>query len=98
MRLSELNPRWVTGLAFSVPIPVAVSFWCPHCMAARLHVPFRNPIDPEGLLANTNWQPPEPSWDRQGDTFDTLTLLPSVDASPRGHWHGHITNGEVSFA
>lgn len=34
-------------------------------------------------------------WEREGDTFETLTLKPSVDASGWGHWHGWITNGEV---
>lgn len=29
----------------------------------------------------------------EGDTFDNLTLTPSVDRSGDGHWHGFITNG-----
>jgi hypothetical protein len=28
-------------------------------------------------------------------TFDNLSVQPSLDASPAGHWHGHITNGEI---
>ena len=31
----------------------------------------------------------------KGETFETLTLTPSVDASAAGHWHGHVTDGEV---
>jgi hypothetical protein len=27
--------------------------------------------------------------------FETLTITPSLDASHSGHWHGHITNGEI---
>jgi hypothetical protein len=35
-------------------------------------------------------------WTRvNGETFDTLSLQPSIDASAWGCWHGHITNGEV---
>ncbi len=34
-------------------------------------------------------------WHREGETFDNLTLTPSIDASHFGHWHGFITNGEV---
>ncbi len=36
-------------------------------------------------------------WQRTGDTFETLTLTPSVDAASHGvgHWHGFITNGEI---
>jgi hypothetical protein len=35
-------------------------------------------------------------WNRTGDTFETMTLTPSIDGSGVGHWHGFITNGEVS--
>jgi len=34
-------------------------------------------------------------WQRTGETFEDMTLSPSIDASNSGHWHGHITNGEV---
>jgi hypothetical protein len=30
------------------------------------------------------------------DDFESLTLTPSVDASASGHWHGFITNGQVT--
>lgn len=33
-------------------------------------------------------------WKRTGETFETLTLEPSI-MQPRGCWHGHIKNGEV---
>jgi len=45
------------------------------------------------------------SWDRQGESFDTLTLRPSIlrlkwkDRAGREHgcgWHGFITNGVVT--
>lgn len=39
--------------------------------------------------------PPGIHWQRQGDTFETLTLAPSIDASRAGHWHGFIQNGEI---
>ncbi len=56
----------------------------------RLYVPFANPIDgkPQFGSAGTYWQ-------RTGDTFETLTLTPSVDASAFRHWHGFITAGEI---
>jgi len=34
-------------------------------------------------------------WHREGDTFESLTLSPSVDASAWGCWHGFITGGEI---
>jgi hypothetical protein len=30
-----------------------------------------------------------------GETFDTLTIEPSIGFEGIGHWHGHITNGEI---
>lgn len=42
--------------------------------------------------------PPGVVWEAKGDSFDTLTLSPSVDASASGHWHGHVKNGEAKKA
>lgn len=87
---------------------MGVNFWCPHCadvdlptLLAQLaksntsfhiiSIAFENPLD---------GGPPAPGrlhWKRTGDTFETLTLAPSVDASrthPQG-WHGFVINGEV---
>jgi hypothetical protein len=35
-------------------------------------------------------------WQRTGETFETLTLAPSIDCSKWGHWHGLITNGDCN--
>jgi hypothetical protein len=35
-------------------------------------------------------------WQRTGETFETLSLMPSVDCSKWGHWHGFLTNGEAA--
>jgi hypothetical protein len=48
----------------------------------------------EGEEWNARIVPPGVVWGRTGDTFDTLTLSPSVDASAAGHWHGWVSNGE----
>lgn len=37
--------------------------------------------------------PPGCLWTRRGETFETLTLSPSVDASRAGHWHGFVSGG-----
>lgn len=97
VRLSTLNPRWVQpdSVRVAVPVFVGVSFDCPHCGKQRLSARFRQPIDPQGLLQGTTWQAPSIAWDRTGEDFETLTLAPSIDFAARGHWHGHITNGEV---
>ena len=98
MKLTELNPRWV-GLFEK--LFDGVSFDCPHCKTQRLAVRSSPPIDPDG------WWPKiaQPTYDGikvwhrgSGDTFETLTLTPSVNADIdfAGHWHGFITNGEVT--
>jgi hypothetical protein len=75
----------------------------------RLGVQFANPIGSESLpLMSTKDKlrhvhdlrtfdvPPGYLWQRTGENFGNLTLVPSVDASASGHWHGHVTNGEVT--
>ncbi len=101
MRLTGLAPRWAGyGSVWN-----AVTFLCPHCGTQRLGVTFDPPIDPEGWWPRMTRPTYEGMnvWRREGgDTFDTLTLSPSLDFSAParidfvGHWHGHITNGEVT--
>lgn len=85
---------------------IGVSFLCPcpehtaqrtgdddHDFSLRVFVPFTNPLD--------GGAPPDPrtTWDREGDTFETLTLRPSILRSrDRGGcgWHGFVTSGEVT--
>jgi hypothetical protein len=106
MRLTELEPRWfdVPGVGTNKD---GVTFLCPHCRQRRLGVQFANPIGGEPRPAMTQKEknlhlergtfdvPPGILWQRTGETFEDLTLQPSVDASKSGHWHGCITNGEV---
>jgi hypothetical protein len=78
----------------------------------RLSAAFANPLDGGAaidLAAKVLWPtlaqgnapgivtvPPGVLWTRQGDTLETLTLTPSIDASRSGHWHGFITNGAIA--
>lgn len=108
MKLVELRPRWVIGDRFDTPDGVqhfihlnydhdrrgmGMSFECPVHRSHRLAIMFSNPIDN---------RPPQfgaKLWQRQGDTFETISITPSIDASATaeypGCWHGHITNGEI---
>lgn len=58
----------------------------------QLYVPFANPLDggpPMHTGKNNGWQ-------RTGETFETLTLTPSIlRIVPSCGWHGFITNGEI---
>lgn len=102
MRLLELDPHWMKGY-FDGPERhgMGITFDCPHCPAGkrtRLGVAFVNPVDggapmPLDPTGKNGWRF---LWRRTGDTFETLTLTPSIDASAQGHWHGFISNGDVS--
>ena len=107
-RLSDLEPRWI---GFEIPegsARIGVGFLCPHCREQRLVVFFKPFLDPCDIVRLALWKLPDAPnpntgeiksvnyWGRTGDDFETLTLTPSVDASAHGHWHGFITNGEVT--
>jgi len=98
MRLVDLNPGWVGAGGEGVtdadgnPVPerhgVGVSCDCPCGCATRLFVPFANPLDGDQQYDRQGWQ-------RTGDTFETLTLTPSIHRI-RGcanSWHGYLTDG-----
>lgn len=100
MRLTELNPNWVVGdpneRCFSNRHGMGIRFDCPIHRSHRIVAFFTNPID--GLPPRKDGN----KWDRAGDTFETITLSPSIDASGQMFgtpespcWHGYIRNGEV---
>ena len=88
MKLTDLDPRWTSRIGGA---KTGVSFLCPCCRNQRIAVDFAPAIGdaptwpPSGLFI----------WNRQGDTFEILTLHPSIDVSRFGHWHGSVANGEV---
>jgi hypothetical protein len=104
VRLTELNPRWVGKGGEGVfrtnaqgelePAPrregVGIIMACP-CRGAdcpSLYVPFDRPLDGGPPIDAHNWT-------RTGDTFETLSLTPSIQRIGGCGWHGFITNGEV---
>ena len=81
-----------------------MTFNCPHCLPRieRFSLWFANPLDGGPAM------PPQPNsnnhrWKREGKTFATLTLSPSVncfvgksgEACFEQHWHGFIREGAV---
>lgn len=86
MKLVDLHPEWVshagrTGEGFACDCP------CGGCEAGRLWIPFSNPID--GLPKS----PEISGWERTGDTFETLTVKPSIQRNGACTWHGFLTDG-----
>jgi hypothetical protein len=108
MRLVDLAPHWINipAAADGVRFYIGVSFLCPHCehtpcptcghqRGNRLAFNFWPPIDPDGWLSKGVDYPHERFHQRvSGETFDTLTITPSIGLDP--HWHGTITNGEIT--
>lgn len=118
MRLADLNAKWWGARdAGAGPLVNAdgqrhglgVVFDCPGACCAgkdrvRIAVAFLNPLD-GGPMPKDQRR----GWERTGDTIDTLSLTPSinahdvelVDADGKitgevwGHWHGFITNGQA---
>ena len=102
MELSDLNPVWLSHGGEYVtqngqPVPlrerIGISFDCPCGCQHPVDVLFANPVDGGGPVR----QEPHPNWTRTGETFDDLTLSPSVQREyPARCWHGFVTNGEIS--
>ena len=107
MKLSELDPRWLTELPDRHGM--GISFECPHCQnepiedRIQIAVWFSNPIDGKPpasvtcreVIKDNRILAVQPLWNRFGDNFESLTLSPSIDARLSGHWHGNIINGEI---
>lgn len=108
-RLADFAPRWVQPFNWSdqsPPFYIGVSFLCPHCehtkcptcgtqRGRRLAFSFWPPIDPEKCLERITEIPHAHFHHRvSGDTFETLTIEPSIGLDP--HWHGRITNGDLA--
>lgn len=103
MKLADLEPTFVGNYNSethamrqldSVEGAQGVIFVCPKCGNHAVLCWFRNPhnapVVPDDAL------PGPGRWTFNGDSFDVLTLSPSIDLS-RGagecNWHGFITNG-----
>ncbi len=89
MKLTDLNPRW--WRTCPTRSGQGISFDCPCCRVERLAIAFANPMDGGGVVI----MPGVHLWQRTGETFEDLSLSPSIDASAHQHWHGFIVNGGI---
>jgi hypothetical protein len=82
----------------------ALGFLCPHCRGCTLLVWLARPMDGGAPIEAAFRQHVvedghihlDPLWEHTGDTIDTISITPSVDASAHGHWHGFVTNGAIT--
>jgi hypothetical protein len=101
MRLVDLHPKWIgsggEGIrkADGTPAPrregIGIMFDCP-CGKPEdvVYVDIDPPLDGGPPLRDSAH-----IWQRKGDTFETLTLTPSIRKLDGCQWHGWVTNGEV---
>ncbi len=101
MKLTDLAPRWLSNGGEEItkldgsPIPfrdrVGVAFSCPCGACGKdCYILFQNPPDGGPCCDAT-----QRHWQRSGDTFETLSLTPSILRKDGCCWHGYITNGEA---
>lgn len=101
MKLTDLDPVWLNDNVFI--------FLCPHCGKCWIsckNIPMGNKeqrelmdyfqLIPTGRNSNVILTEESCSWKFSGNDFTTLSVTPSIDASKGGHWHGFITNGEIT--
>ena len=110
MRLADLEPKWLikdgrrVGFIFRSPTNSA---WFQSCMLEimprreqfALLAAARPEQSEDGEPYDIQPCRPDFAWTispvaEQAD-FANLTIMPSIDGSPGGLWHGFITNGEI---
>ena len=94
-KLVDCNPRW--GRYYhGQEIEDCVTFDCPegheHCLISVQVSPARDG-SPQPVRQRNGAQ-----WQRTGDTFETMSLTPSIRSEgPVCFFHGFVTNGEITF-
>lgn len=101
MRLTDLDPRWLTPDVFMFRSPVGHGYWlcCPRVKMTHneqwdLFEADRTRRGIGDAAVVVGWKE-DCIWSYAGNDFETMTVTPSVDASASGNWHGFITNGEI---
>lgn len=103
MRLTDLDPRWIlrdgkrVGFTFRCPTNAK---WRQSCFVVVM--PMRDQwdlfeeVDGEDCTQGCN---PTFAWTVKdgidGADFASITVIPSLDGSKGGLWHGFITRGEI---
>jgi hypothetical protein len=109
MKLTDLQPRWVHANLFVFLCPHCRKTWltCKNVTMSRGEVwdiLVKEFGDGDCLSSPDIVVPPKASvaWTISGSQhigphplFESMTVAQSIDASESGHWHGHITNGEI---
>ena len=102
MKLIDLDPQFIDhggegitkdGEPVPLTVGIGITFNCPCGCNFPCFIPFDTTLD-----GKVNPLSGHVRWHREGTTFETLTLTPSIlrpkDKGGCG-WHGFITNGEI---
>lgn len=103
--LTQFRPEWT----FFAPgrRDTTLMFSCPCGCGAALVIPLKNPLD-KGRQDDR--APHAFRWKRVGESFDTLTITPTIHVlenmeieagtlpGPSSHWYGLITEGRVFWS
>ena len=95
MTLLDLEPKWINDNIFI--------FLCPHCKSIWISCKniIKSAYDQYNLFMDLNLDKDvvpcksDFCWVISCKEFNNITVTPSIDASASGHWHGHITNGQI---
>lgn len=103
MRLLDLDPRWIerdgTRIGFVFRSPTKPEWWqscftvaVPRQEQWKMLKAVTGGRDYQACRPDFAWTA-EPALDQQ--TFEALTVAPSLDGSAGGLWHGFIQNGQI---
>ncbi len=99
MKLTDLNPEWIHSDIFSFDCPCCRKIKLT-CKRIEMRVTDQMQVMEDkygdtllGQIVPCKW---DQAWKINGNDFSTMTVTPSIDASASGHWHGFITNGEIT--
>lgn len=101
MKLTDLEPRWISPDVFMFKNPTGGSHWLT-CKRVRMAYKDQCKLLWKDHPEYKGWPivltEPDCAWQFAGNDFATMTVRPSLNFNPSGDFHGFITNGEVTNA
>jgi hypothetical protein len=95
MKLTELDPQWLTHDMFMFKDPSGNGDWLTCKRVAMPDMEQYSAIYPAHKGKIVVQTVSEMAWKFDGNDFETMTVIPSIDASASGGWHEFIVNGEI---
>lgn len=102
MRLVDLEPRWIHPNVFIFRCPCCVGTDRALWLSCRRNAPMPHEEQDDLFRANSPGKgeivvgtDPTCVWTVSSDSFETMTVSPSLDYSKARHWHGNISSGGI---